>query len=134
LEAADTTALPSGKKPMSKNAALGLMLICTVLSAIGQILIKMGANTLGAHASPLAMLSNVPLVAGYGLYGIMTVLFIFALRDQELSILFPIISLSYVWVAGLSVWAFHDHLNAPRVAGIAIIIAGVFVLGKEGHK
>ncbi len=113
---------------------IGLMLVCTVLAGISQILIKMGANQLGPHASPIIMLKCVPLMGGYAIYGIMTVLFIYLLRDGELSVLFPLISLSYVWVAGLSVWAFHDQLNAPRIAGIAIIIAGVFVLGKDAHK
>ncbi len=156
MNAAAGSALnPPQRKTLSRGQSIGLMVVCTLIAAVSQILIKMGASALGISLSPLmgairkhdlvmalsllvravfAVLTNVPLVAGYGLYGIMTVLFVYALRDQELSILFPIISLSYVWVAGLSVWAFHDQLNVPRIAGIAIIIAGVFVLGKDGHK
>lgn len=107
---------------------------CTILGAAGQILIKLGANTLTHTISPLAMLTNLPVFSGYVLYGLMTVLFIFAIRDEELSILYPIISLTYVWVTGLSAAFFHESLSALRIAGVATIVAGVGVLGKDGKK
>jgi drug/metabolite transporter (DMT)-like permease len=120
-----------------KRQAVLMVVLCTVLGAVGQILIKFGANALHQHgtwATLLAMATNVPLIAGYTLYGIMTILFVFALKDGELSVLFPIISLTYVWVAGLSAWIFHDSLNWPKIAGILTIVAGVGVLGTEGRK
>lgn len=107
---------------------------CTVLGAAGQILIKMGANSLPHTNSPLAMLMNAPLMAGYALYGIMTVLFVFALREEELSVVYPIISLNYVWVTALSVLIFRESMNWSRAAGIAIIVLGVCVLGKDGRR
>ncbi len=117
----------------------GLLLVgtCTVLFAVGQILIKMGAEKLVHPTLWTTFLSffTVPqLFAGYCLYGAMTVLFIFALKDGELSVLYPIISLTYVWVAGLSVWLFHDTLNWEKLVGIAVIVSGVGVLGKDAHK
>jgi multidrug transporter EmrE-like cation transporter len=120
-----------------KRQAVLMVILCTVLGAVGQVLIKFGANALHQHgtiATLLAMAANVPLIAGYVLYGIMTVLFVFALKDGELSVLFPIISLTYVWVAGLSAWIFQDSLNWPKIAGIFTIVAGVGVLGTEGRK
>jgi multidrug transporter EmrE-like cation transporter len=120
-------------KPLSRRQAVGLVFLCTLLGAAGQILIKYGAVALRG-ADPLAMLTNVSLMAGYSLYGLMTVLFIFALRDEELSILYPIISLTYVWVAMLSVYYFKETLNAYKLVGISVIVAGVAVLGKDGRK
>lgn len=111
-----------------------MMFGCTVLGAAGQILIKLGANTLTHTTSPLAMLTNLPVFSGYVLYGLMTVLFIFAIRDEELSILYPVISLTYVWVAGLSAMVFHESLGWLRIAGVATIMAGVGVLGRDGKK
>jgi drug/metabolite transporter (DMT)-like permease len=118
---------------MTRQQSIGLVIVCTLLGAAGQVLIKMGANTL-TRSNPFAMLTNIPLVEGYTLYGLMTVLFIYALRDEELSFVYPIISLTYVWVTGLSVWFFHERVNGFKAAGVAAIVLGVFVLGKDARK
>lgn len=129
---ATTTIVPE-RKPITRQQAIALVFACTLLSAVGQILIKTGASTL-TRSHPWAMLTNVPLIAGYGLYGLMTIMFIYALRDEELSFVYPIISLSYVWVAGLSVWLLHEVINGWKLLGIATIVAGVAVLGKDARK
>ncbi len=71
-----------------------------------------------------------PLFAGYCLYGLNTVLLVFALRDGELSILYPIIALTYVWVTILSVVLFHETMNFFKLAGVTIVVIGVAVMGK----
>ena len=67
----------------------------------------------------------------YAAFG--TLLMVVALRDAELSILYPIIALSYVWVTALSYFIFHDTLNPWKLTGIVCIMAGVAVLGR-GQK
>ena len=108
------------------------MFCCTILGAAAQILLKTGANQL-VHPSPMAMLTNVSLLAGLSCYGVSTVLLVLALRDGELSMLYPIIALTYVWVTLLSLLVFHDRINPIKMAGIAIIVVGVAVLG-SGRK
>ncbi len=130
MGAAATTSLPF-RKALTRQQGVWLVMFCTLLAAVAQVLIKMGANSLKG-VSPFAMLTNPPLFIGYCVYGIFTFLFIFALRDGELSVLFPLISLSYIWVAMLSIWLFHDTITWPKLVGISVIIAGVAVLGKEG--
>jgi len=78
----------------------------------------------------LGYITSVPLFGGLCLYGLNTVLLIFALRDGELSILYPIIALTYVWVTVLSVLLFHDLLNLPKIIGIAVVVIGVAVMGR----
>ena len=108
---------------------------CTLLVAVAQYLIKLGANQL-SHAGLLATLIGIftilPLFAGYALYGVFTVLFVSALRHGELSILYPLIALGYVWVTITAVLAFHEAVNPLKVAGIILIIGGVAVLGWGG--
>ena len=48
--------------------------------------------------------------------------------------LYPLISLSYVWVAVLSVVVFGEIMNPYKIAGIVVIMAGVGVLGMGAHK
>lgn len=110
-----------------------MVLCCTIFGAAAQILIKQGANTL-ANPSVLAMVSSLPLMTGYALYGLSTVLLVLALRHGELSILYPVISLTYVWVTVLSVAIFRESMTGMKVAGIAIIVIGVGILGKNGKR
>ncbi len=108
------------------------MCFCTLLGAAAQILMKIGMTNF--KLEPLALLTNFPLIAGYALYGLFTLLLVIALREGELSLLYPIISLGYVWVTGLSYFFFHDQLNTPKSIGIVSIMIGVAVLGQGGKK
>ncbi len=76
------------------------------------------------------LLANWSLWSGLILYGFSTMLLILALRDGELSLLYPVISLTYVWVTIMSVMVFHETINVFKVAGITVICAGVALLGK----
>src|SRR5215471_19303527 len=95
-----------------------------------QRLPQAGATVLLAR--PWIALQNVPLLSGLTLYGVFTLLFIIALKDAELSIIYPVIALSYVWVTLLSIVFFHETINPYKACGIAIIMIGVTVLGKGG--
>ena len=53
----------------------------------------------------------------------------YALKGRELSRLYPIIALTYVWVTILSVFMLAEHVNLYRAAGIALIVTGVSILG-----
>jgi multidrug transporter EmrE-like cation transporter len=117
----------------SRTKAVALVFCCTILGAAAQILLKTGANQL-AHPSPLAMLTNLPLLGGLSLYGVSTVLLVLALRDAELSLLYPVIALTYVWVTLLSLAIFHDRINPVKLAGVSIIVVGVGVLGFGSRK
>lgn len=119
---------------LSRRQSVGITVVCTLLGAAGQVLIKLGAAQLGQSTSPVAMVTNPLLFGGYVLYGLMTALFVLALRDEELSILYPIIALTYVWVTGLSVWLFGESFNLPKALGVATIVAGVSILGRDGGR
>lgn len=110
-----------------------LVFCCTLIGAAAQMFIKAGANTL-PHATfvdaMLGMVTNPLLFTGYALYGLNTLLMALALRDNELSLLFPVISLTYVWVSFLSVWMFNESMNLFKIVGIAAIVGGVGVLGR----
>lgn len=98
------------------------------------MLIKTGASNVtqpGFFGAIVAMLTNPPLFAGYCLYGFNTILVVLALRDGELSIVYPVIALTYVWVTLLSMVVFHEPMNAFKAIGIATIVVGVAVLGRR---
>ena len=121
-----------------------LVFVCTLIGAIAQILTKQGTAQLGAGHITLAdvarhpplfisfgvgIITNFRLFCGYCLYGVMTFLMALALKGRELSRLFPIIALTYVWVTILSVFLLGEHMDFFRSIGIAFIVCGVSVLG-----
>jgi drug/metabolite transporter (DMT)-like permease len=135
-----------------KRKALWMVVAFTLLASIAQVLIKTGANALNQippgtvanvalgsmnfqiSAVILAGLTSIPLICGLVLYGIGAMMMVLALQHGELSVLYPVISLSYVWVAILSVLIFHEHMNLFRLAGISVIILGVAILGRSGSR
>ena len=123
--------------PERRRRALLIVVGCTLIGAAAQVLIKFGANRLthpGFWGAIVGMITNPPLFAGYCLYGVFTALMVYALRDGELSILFPLIALQYVWVSILSVVIFHESMSPLKAFGVVVIVAGVGVLGRGGAK
>jgi multidrug transporter EmrE-like cation transporter len=117
----------------TRRQPVGLVFCCTILGAAAQVLMKTGANHM-ANPGVLGMATNLPLISGYCLYGISTLLLVLALKDGELSLLYPVIALTYVWVTVLSFLIFHDDINPWKLAGIVLIVLGVAVLGKGGKR
>lgn len=118
--------------PAKQRQAALIVLACTLMVGAAQVLIKLGANKLGnagLMGTLIGILTIPQLFAGYFLYGIFAFLLIYALRNGELSVLYPLIALGYVWVSILSVIVFHETMNGMKITGVAIIIAGVAVLG-----
>ena len=132
LVSAMTSVIPdaatTAPKPLASPKSLTLVFLCTVIGAAAQILMKQGANHL-TGAGLLGIITNVPLLAGYLCYGVNTVLLVMALRHGQLSVLYPIIALTYVWVTILSPMFFVDHLNTFKVSGVTLIVLGVSFIG-----
>jgi uncharacterized membrane protein len=107
-----------------------LVFSCTVIGAAAQLLIKQGSGRLSMNV--LALITNVPLVTGYTLYGVNTLLMVLALKNGEMSRLYPIIALTYVWTTLLSYALLGETSNVYKNVGIATIVIGVAVMGRTG--
>ncbi len=116
----------------SRRKSVMLVFACTILGAAAQILMKIGMTHF--RPDPIALATNLPLVAGYALYGLNTLMLVLALKEGELSMLYPIIALTYVWVTLLSYLLLHEPPNLYKDIGITTIVAGVAVLGRGGKK
>ena len=114
------------------------VLLCTFINAASQACIKMGTASLGLHPTMLetavGIVTRPLLFAGYALLGASTVLFVLALRKGDLSLLYPVLTLGYVWVTVLSVFLFHDSMNPFKIVGVAVIMSGVAVLGRASSE
>src|SRR5580704_17007062 len=83
----------------SQTKPLLMVVCCTIIGAAAQILIKMGTASLGEHPSlvetAVGIFTTRLLFEGYALYGLSTVLLVLALRRGELSLLYPVFTLTY---------------------------------------
>ena len=129
-----TVSIPAQTADMAASRRRSVLLVfcCTVLGAAAQLLMKVGMTHFDPQ--PLALITNLPLVAGYALYGVNTLMLVLALKDGELSMLYPIIALTYVWVTLLSYLLLAEKASLFKNIGIATIVIGVAVLGRGGRK
>ena len=80
-------------RALTRNESIALVAGCTLIGAAAQVLMKIGASKLasvnmdGILANPLILLTNWGIWGGLSLYGLFTLLLIFALRDGELSVM-----------------------------------------------
>jgi multidrug transporter EmrE-like cation transporter len=129
-----TVSVPLSDQAQQRRSFV-LVVCCTIIGAAAQVLIKKGASALGANPTmlqtALAMVLTPALFAGYSMYGVSTILLVLALRHGQLSLLYPVFAMTYVWVTILSVVIFHESMNPYKLAGIVTIVAGIAVLGRE---
>jgi drug/metabolite transporter (DMT)-like permease len=122
----------SALKTLAHNSVL-LVFVCTLIGAAAQVFFKLGATAL-QRATPFQIFTSPVLLIGYALYGLSTGLLILALRRGQLSLLYPVIALTYVWVTILSMVIFSESLNVYKAVGLAVVIAGVAVIGRDGRS
>ena len=114
----------------TKKEAIALVLFCTFLTAAGQIFLKIGSGNLSFNI--LNLLGNFPLITGLVLYALGAVILVIALKHGELSVLYPIIAMSFVWVSFLSIIFLNEIMNIWKWAGVITIILGICFIGKGG--
>ena len=107
--------------------AIALVISASIIGAFGPILLKKASAKRLSKLSSLA--TNYHLFGGVALYAIGTILFIPALKGGDLSVLYPFVALSYIWVSLLSVRFLGEKMNKFKWIGIALIIIGVSFIG-----
>lgn len=106
--------------------AIGLMVLCTAFTSVAQVFYKFGAAKLEFNI--ISLITNLPLITGMILYILGAFIMITAFKGGEVSVLYPIIATSYIWVSLLSIHFFNENLNFFRWIGIFVIIAGIIFI------
>ena len=117
-------------------ASLGLILAGVVLNAVAQLLLKAGTNAVGhfefsaGNIVPVGLrLAMEPHILGGMLcYGISLVVWIMGLSRTQVSIAYPMLSLGFLINAAAAWYLLGEPVSAARLAGIGLVIAGVFMI------
>jgi len=99
-----------------------LVLFAGLIGSIGAVLLKAGANRL---KEPWPHWFG-KLLGGVILFGTSSIFYVWSLKSGSLTVLYPMISLVYVWVALWSKMFFSEPLNRYKVIGLTLIVLGVF--------
>ncbi len=116
----------------NKTRALLLILLCTFVNAFAQFFLKLGVKSFVFDI--FLIITNYSLLTGLFLYGLSSLLFIYALKNGDLSVLTPLFSLTYVWVNILSVYLLSENIVPKQVVGITAILIGVWIIAKGDIK
>jgi len=107
--------------------SIALVLSAAFLGSLGPVFLKKASATIQKNLS--SIIFNYNLLIGFGFYGIGTVLFIPALKGGELSVLYPLIATTYIWVSLWSMLLLKEKMNTLKWSGIIVIIIGVSLIG-----
>ena len=121
------------------NRGVFLVLLAAILcSVLGQFTLKAGAKILGPIGAAnlvekvIAMATQPLIIAGLSLYAISSIGFIVVLSRANISIVSPLLSISYLFTVLGGKLIFHEPLPPLRLVGVGLIMTGViFVLQSQ---
>ena len=89
------------------------------------------AGDAGVWRKGLELLSVPPLWYALFAYGLSVIVWLVGLSRVPVSQAYPLLSLGYVINIGLAWWLLGEVPNVQRVAGIAVIVAGVILVTRS---
>ncbi|MBU0629036.1 MAG: EamA family transporter [Nanoarchaeota archaeon] len=107
--------------------AIGLVILACFIGSFGPIMLKKASGKMSLKIKEL--IKNYNLILGFVFYGLGTILFIPALKGGELSVLYPLVATTYVWVSLWSIKFLGEQMNRYRWMGIGLVIVGVVFIG-----
>ena len=112
------------KTPLSNML---LMLVASFIGSFGAAFLKSGAEQL---RKGWLYLFNWRLALGVALFLISSYFFVLGIRPPgELSVLYPMVSLGYIWTLLWSRIFFKEPLTRGKFVGLFLIVVGVFFVG-----
>jgi drug/metabolite transporter (DMT)-like permease len=111
--------------PMLLRSML-LVFLASVVGSFGAVFLKLGALRLNGNVWSFV---NSRLVLGVSLYLASSVIYAMGVRGGQLSVLYPLVSLGYIFTLVWSKLFFHEPITRYKVAGLSLILVGVFLVG-----
>ena len=108
-----------------------LAVLCVVGIACGQILFKLTANALAETGSLFAGKTFTILFCALALYGLTTLGWIWVLQKGNLSRIYPIMALSFVFVPILSHFLLGEKFNTQYFVGVGLLLCGIVLTIKS---
>ncbi len=103
-----------------------LVFAASVVGSFGAVFLKFGSATVGGS---LLTFVNRNVIIGVILYLGSSVFYGLALRGGEVSVLYPMVSLGYIWTMVWSRIFFKESFTRQKLVGLALVLLGVVFVG-----
>lgn len=103
-----------------------LVFTASFIGSFGAVFLKWGAGRL--HRDLASLIYNWRLAVGIFLYLLSFVFYYMGLRVGELSVLYPMVALGYVWTVVWSKFFFGEPFSPRKIGGLLLIVFGVALL------
>ncbi len=103
-----------------------LVFAAAFVGSFGSVFLKAGAGRL--HRNPLTLILNWRLGVGVAMFVASSILFIAGIRRGELTILYPMVSLGYIFTLLWSRLFFGEPFTRNKFLGLGLIVAGIVLL------
>ena len=113
---------------MDKSVAIILIVFSTFVATFGSYYLKKGASKFNFNI--LDQLNNYKLGIGVVFYIMSTLIYLSVLREHNLSLVYPITSLQYVWISFASAKYLDEEITKYRLMGITLVIIGVYLVAR----
>ncbi len=118
---------------------IGLILVTVSLSVFAQVMLKAGVNASGKIAftsstlltSFKILLVNPLVIIGFVTYALSALFWLFILTRVELSFAYPMMGLSFVLLALISMVFLGENVSFIRWLGVFVIVFGVFLVSRS---
>ena len=108
--------------------SFSIILAGVLLNAAAQLLLKAGTN---ARPLGLELAIEPHILGGLACYVVSVVVWVVALSKVPVSMAYPMLSIGYV-VNAIAAWALLGEALTPmRMAGIGVIVLGVFMVARS---
>ena len=115
-----------GGRKLIKLVPVLLVLLGSIIGALGTLIIKRGTNK---YYSFLRLLKSKSLWIGLSLYGVSVIIYVLALSQERLSVIYPIVSTTYIWTTLFSVKFLGEKMNKYKWLALVGIVIGVTLIG-----
>jgi len=106
-----------------------IMVFSTLFTAGGQIFLKLSSAEISLNWLSLL---NLNLFLGFVVYGIATFTMLYAFKLADLSLMYPLISLSFIWVLLIGYFLFNEPITLLKTTAIIFIMVGAVFMKKGG--
>jgi len=107
-------------------SSMAWIFLCGFVGSFGAVFLKAGAGRLEMNVRSIA--TNWRLAAGIAAYLLSSIFFVLGMRRGELSVLYPLVALGYLWTVVWSRLFFVEPLTKSKFIALGLIIAGMAML------
>lgn len=125
------------RKAMMTWSVFTMIVFSVSCSAFAQILLKYGMahpamqqalNGGDVWLIARTILSDMPILAGFLLYGLGAVIWLFVLARLDVSVAYPFVALGFILTMVLGCLVFGEVLTLRKIIGTLIVASGIYLV------